>query len=127
TNPELLKHLVSNKLVDYIAMDIKAPLKFEKYKQIAGRTFNENMFSQIKSSLRLLNKGKVEHEFRTTLDSSLTANDVEKIAESISGHYFLQMVHTEKNLIKQDEINRSALNLEHILMKKRKNLVIKRR
>jgi pyruvate formate lyase activating enzyme len=127
SHPEMLKCLISDKLVDYIAMDIKAPLEIKKYKQIAGGTFNENMFSQIKSSVQLLNKGKVEHEFRTTLDSSLSVNDLEKIAESISGNYFLQIVRMEKNLIKQEGINHSALDLEVILMKKRENLVIRLR
>jgi len=32
----MLKKLIDNKLIDYIAMDIKAPLEQEKYNQANG-------------------------------------------------------------------------------------------
>ncbi|MFV2041199.1 MAG: anaerobic ribonucleoside-triphosphate reductase activating protein, partial [Candidatus Hydrothermarchaeales archaeon] len=36
TNPELLQQLIDKELVDYIAMDVKAPLDSEQYSKLAG-------------------------------------------------------------------------------------------
>ena len=49
TNPEILKDLIGEKLLDYIAMDIKAP--FEKYGELAGV---ETDIEKIKQSVRII-------------------------------------------------------------------------
>ncbi len=62
TNPEMLKRLIDGGLVDYIAMDIKAPL--EIYDDVCGvDVVKEN----IEESAEMIKKSKVEHEFRTTV------------------------------------------------------------
>lgn len=84
--PEVLEEAL--KLVDYVAMDIKAPL--EKYSQI---TKVEIDTAKIKKSIELIMKSGVDYEFRTTvLKSQLTFEDFEKIAELIKGakRYYLQ-------------------------------------
>ncbi|MCW3980648.1 MAG: anaerobic ribonucleoside-triphosphate reductase activating protein [Candidatus Bathyarchaeota archaeon] len=62
TNPEVLKKLIEAKLVDYIAMDIKAPL--EKYKEVTRRDVD---LEKIQESIDLIRKSGVEYEFRTTV------------------------------------------------------------
>ncbi|MCM1324918.1 MAG: anaerobic ribonucleoside-triphosphate reductase activating protein, partial [Acetobacter sp.] len=63
TAPKLLKELIENKLVDYIAMDIKNSR--ESYHKTAGNGhFN---LKNIEESVEFLKQGKVPYEFRTTL------------------------------------------------------------
>jgi len=88
TNPKILKKLLSENLVDYIAMDIKAP--FEKYSEITGINVNTN---NIKTSIDLIIKSLIEYEFRTTvLKSQLSFEDFDKIGQTIKGAnlYYLQ-------------------------------------
>lgn len=88
TNPKIIKKLLNETLVDYIAMDIKAP--FEKYSEITGINVNTN---NIKTSIDLIIKSLTEYEFRTTvLKSQLSFEDFDKIGQTIKGAnlYYLQ-------------------------------------
>ena len=61
TNYKVVKNLIENKLVDYVAMDIKAP--FYKYKEVANiKGFD---FYQIKKTIDLLVSSDIDYEFRT--------------------------------------------------------------
>lgn len=89
TKPELLKELIDEKLVDYIAMDIKNSLG--KYAQTVG--LNTIDLTPITKSINLLKKSNIDYEFRTTLINEFhTKNDIEKIAELVKGakNYALQ-------------------------------------
>lgn len=61
-NPEMIKEIIDNKLVDYIAMDIKAiPSKYHK-------VINKKIdFDKIIESINLIKKSNIKHEFRTTI------------------------------------------------------------
>ncbi len=86
TNPQMLKKMVQSNLIDYVAMDIKAPLS--KYKMITGV---EPI--GVDESIKFLLNGKVPYEFRTTaLSSQLLIKDFEEIGKLISGadKYFIQ-------------------------------------
>ena len=66
SRPEVLKDLVSRKLVDYVAMDIKnSPAR---YAQTAGAACQ---LSQIEESIRFLTENHVDYEFRTTVVAQL--------------------------------------------------------
>lgn len=81
TNPEMLEKLIGENLVDYIAMDIKAPI--EKYKKIVKTDIDTE---NIKESIRLLLNGHVGYEFRTTVCSELmSAKDILAILDMIKG------------------------------------------
>jgi len=67
TNFPMLKELVEKKLVDYVAMDIKHDLIFEKYNLICGGTLTKQEFEAIKKSIDFLLGEKINYEFRTTL------------------------------------------------------------
>jgi pyruvate formate lyase activating enzyme len=68
TNPEMLKYLIDEKLVDYGAIDIKHRLDdFKKYKEITRGILTNEMFKNIKKSVRILISGKVDYELRTTI------------------------------------------------------------
>ncbi len=86
TNPQMLKKMVQSNLIDYVAMDIKAPLS--KYKMITGV---EPI--GVDESIKFLLNGKIPYEFRTTaLSSQLLIKDFEEIGKLISGadKYFIQ-------------------------------------
>lgn len=88
TNPDVLKGLIKKNLLDYIAMDIKAPL--EKYQKIAGVEVDAQKISE---SIKLIMNSNVEYEFRTTvIASQLGLKDFEKIGALINGaeKYYLQ-------------------------------------
>ena len=67
TNFELLKKLVNEGLIDYVATDIKHDFEFEKWYEITGRVLTRELFENIKKSINFLLKGKIDYELRTTL------------------------------------------------------------
>lgn len=74
TNPEALKNLIDNKLVDFVAMDIKAP--FDKYEAICGRTNLE----AVKRSMEIILSSGINYQFRTTYYKEvLNDGDIEAI------------------------------------------------
>lgn len=89
SQPQMLKALVAQGLVDYVAMDIKnAP---DKYAQTIG--LPEYDLRSVEESVEFLLGGAVEYEFRTTVVKELHgAGDFLKIGQWIKGakRYFLQ-------------------------------------
>ena len=75
--PAVLKELIDKKLVDFIAMDLKAPL--EKYALITGIETNPAI---LKESMELICNSGLEYEFRTTYDKEvLTEADIKNLEE----------------------------------------------
>jgi len=93
TNFDVLLSAIEQNLVDYVAMDIKAPL--QKYSQITG---TNNDMESINESIDLLLENRVDYEFRTTFSPDLTLEDVEEICKRIKGAktYSIQKYNTEK-------------------------------
>jgi pyruvate formate lyase activating enzyme len=86
--PERLKELIDNKLVDYIAMDVKAPKK--KYNQLAGVKTD---ISKIEQSIDLIKNKAPEYEFKTTVvPNFLNKEDIIEIARWLEGskQFYLQ-------------------------------------
>jgi pyruvate formate lyase activating enzyme len=88
TRPDVVKRLQDEGLVDYFAMDIKAPL--EKYETIVG---TKVAISAIFETIQCIMKGPIDYEFRTTVVKDLLSfEDIIEIAKSIKGakKYVLQ-------------------------------------
>lgn len=87
TNPQTVRKLLDRKLLDYAAMDIKAPLS--RYSDITGTDTDIN---KIKESIVLFMEDRIPYEFRTTFAPTLTQEDILEIADDIKGTkaYFLQ-------------------------------------
>ena len=86
SNPEVLKKMLDDSLIDYVAMDIKAPK--EKYYLLAGlpQRDNNELVKNIENSISLLQKSKINYEFRTTLvPNFLDKKDILNIAQWIKG------------------------------------------
>lgn len=79
TSPSVLKQLIDENLLDYIAMDIKAP--FSKYNTI---TKVENI-DNIKQSINLIKNSGLNYEFRTTFAPTLTVDDIKQLLMDING------------------------------------------
>ena len=87
--PDKLKYLVREKLVDYVAMDIKNSL--DAYAVTAGT--DDKFLGAIEESVSFLKEGNVPYEFRTTVTKDFhTREHFEKIGRWIQGaeKYFLQ-------------------------------------
>jgi len=87
--PDVLKYLVDNKMIDYVAMDIKNCK--EKYAVTAG--IDNLDISLIEESVDYLLADAVDYEFRTTVVKEYhTPDDFIKIGEWLAGakRYFLQ-------------------------------------
>jgi len=94
TNPEMLKYLIEEKLIDYVATDVKHRLdSFEKYKEITGWVLTREMFENIKKSVKIFLSGKVDYELRTTIMKEFhKKEDILEICKEIQGAkvYYLQ-------------------------------------
>jgi len=86
--PEQLRELLEQQLVDYIAMDVKAPKK--KYSQLTGIKID---LSKIEASIDIIRTKAPAYEFKTTfIPGLLTKEDIIEIAQWLNGAdtYFLQ-------------------------------------
>lgn len=114
TNPALLKELVLQKLVDYVAVDIKnSP---EKYAETVGlKSFD---MSTINQTVNFLMTGSVDYEFRTTVTKQFhTEKSMEEAARFIRGakRYFLQNFVDSGNLIGSGITGQSKEEMEKLL------------
>lgn len=81
TNPKMIRQLIKDKLIDYVAMDIKGTK--EKYPQITGVRID---LSLIQDSIDLIRKSGIDYEFRTTaVPAFFTEDDALKIAKWLKG------------------------------------------
>jgi pyruvate formate lyase activating enzyme len=87
SRPEVLKRLLDNHLVDYIAMDVKGPA--ERYSELAGIKVD---MDAINASIEQIIERAPDYELRTTMAPTITAEDVEGVVKLIRGskRYFLQ-------------------------------------
>lgn len=109
SNPSLLEGLIEKNLIDYVALDVKAPK--EKYLKIIGMEaqfsglksnfWKERIIKNIEKSINLLKEGKIDYEFRTTvIPTLLEKKDILKIVRWIrpDKKYFLQNFRPEKTI-----------------------------
>jgi pyruvate formate lyase activating enzyme len=103
TNPEMLRKLIEEKLIDYAAMDIKHRLdSFEKYNEITGFKLTKELFENIKESIKILLSNKIDYQFRTTLIKEFhQKEDILEICKEIQGAkiYYLQNYQKENKTI----------------------------
>ena len=96
SNPQMLKILIDQKLIDYVAMDIKGPK--QKYDEFTGKKVN---IRKIQKSIDILKEGRIDYEFRSTIVPSLhTRGDILNMAKWIKGakKYYLQNFRPEKTI-----------------------------
>lgn len=86
-NPKVLQELIDEKLVEYVAMDIKNI--FNKYNITAGKRIN---LDNIKKSIEILKASKIDYEFRTTIIKEMhSLDDIVSICKLVgNAKYYLQ-------------------------------------
>lgn len=83
--PEMLQKIIKQKLVDYIALDIKAPLEQEAYTRAVGVS-DKDVLKRVKESIKIIMDSGVDYEFRTTVVPILhKEKDIDEIAKFIKG------------------------------------------
>jgi pyruvate formate lyase activating enzyme len=95
-NPKIIKELIDEKLVDYVAMDIKQEIW--KWNDIIWVKIAEALYLK---TIELLLNSDVNYEFRTTIIKWVhTIENIENMAKYISGakNYFLQNYRNNKTL-----------------------------
>ena len=95
-NPKVLQELIDEKLVDYVAMDIKNI--FNKYNITAGKKIN---LDNIKKSIEILKASKIDYEFRTTIIKEMhSLDDIISICKLVGdAKYYLQNFEDSENVI----------------------------
>ena len=109
TGSESVSRLLKERLLDYIAMDLKGD--FEDYARYTGNV--EPQMSKVKSSMELIVGSGVEYEFRTTVVPGLhdlenlkrLANELKNIIHNtkykIQPRWYLQQFQPKNNLDKK--------------------------
>ena len=99
TNPEMLTYLLEKKLIDYVAMDLKAP--FDRYESVVGVKIN---YYNLKKSVKMIIKSGLPHEFRTTVvPGLLKKSDLKTMGRLIKGaqNWYLQSFKSDTNLVNE--------------------------
>ncbi len=96
SRPAMLQKLIEDKVVDYLAMDVKT--RPANYTLLAGKNFDTD---RIRSSIRIIKHSGLPYEFRTTcvrpfVDEAI----IQKIVDLVSGAplYVLQKCRTRRVL-----------------------------
>lgn len=101
--------------IDYVAMDIKAPL--DKYSEISRVNVNSE---NIQKSIDIIMSSGIDYEFRTTVvKSQLSYDDFAKIGELINGakKYYLQKFVPSKTLDEKLMNEKTYSDLEFVNIK----------
>lgn len=86
TNPKLLRILMQQNLIDYVAMDLKTVPELSTYKRIVGNQFTEIQLMNVKKSIAILKDSPIAVEFRTTLIRECHSEaDIRKMCEVLAG------------------------------------------
>ncbi len=118
TNPKLLKELIKNNLIDYIALDYKAPK--EKFEEI---TKNRN-FSDFQETLDFLITTDFAFEARTTIHSSLlNEDDINSIISDLHAKGYKHTYYLQNYLHVEDTVGKMDAQIHPIDIKKIDNKI----
>ena len=91
SRPDILQKMIVDNLLDYVALDFKAPPK--KYKTIT----HHNSFDKLLQTLQLLIQSNIEHEVRTTVHTDiLDEKDIDEIIHILRSMGFKKTFYVQK-------------------------------
>ena len=125
-NYSMLKELIEENLIDYVAMDIKTT--FEDYESVIKTKVK---IDNIKESIKLLKKTSINHEFRTTIIKNI--HDIDKILEICkylgdSEKYYLQNFEQSEYVVDKtlESFSKEELiNIQKIVGEKFPNVIVR--
>ena len=88
---KIVEKLISDKLIDYVAMDIKHP--HEQYEKLVWVKLNTDFYINYHATVQLLLEDKIDYEFRTTvMKPHHGPKEIEEIVKYIqwAKNYFIQ-------------------------------------
>ena len=104
TNPEMLRFLYENHLLDYIAMDIKT--QPEQYAKVSGlqpdAAGTQKLLQNINLSKEYIMSRGIDYEFRTTVVAELHRDeDFKELGKWLSGcrRYYLQPYRESEHIL----------------------------
>ncbi|MBC7219961.1 anaerobic ribonucleoside-triphosphate reductase activating protein [Candidatus Bipolaricaulota bacterium] len=126
TRPDVLRCLLDEGLVDYVALDVKAP--FARYPEFTGLLFPDHgrsppegmsdLVARIQESIAVIRGRVPDYEFRTTVAPGLARQDLIAIAGEIRGarRYVLQpfFLPEGKRLVNETWRGRPTLPVEEL-------------
>jgi pyruvate formate lyase activating enzyme len=81
SNPQRLEQLIQARGIDFVSMDVKAPLHSFSYRRAAGFPVDLNL---IRKSIDILKRGEVEYQFRMTVVPGLhREEDAKRLGEQL--------------------------------------------
>jgi len=98
SNPQMLEILIEGGEIDFISMDVKAPLDPFRYSRSTGLPIN---LKPILESIEILKKRKAEHEFRITVVPGLhSLEDIQTLGDQlkVGRRFILQSFNSENPL-----------------------------
>ena len=120
SRPQLLKHLVQEGLLDYVAMDIKNSK--ERYAETCGL---DHFPEGVEESIRFLMSCGIPYEFRTTVTKDFhTPDDIASLTQWIQGaeRYFLQCFTDSGDLISEGLSAYSPEEMNELLAIAKRNI-----
>ena len=121
TRPEMIKKLIDERLIDYIAMDIKnSP---EKYPETVGIDGFDT--APVIESIEIIKSSPVSHEFRTTVTREMhTCEDIEAICAILhqDAKYYIQPYRDEGDILEKWLTVPTKEELEALVCAARKKL-----
>lgn len=127
SNFRILKELLDEGLVDYIAMDIKNDMT--NYELLTG--FKKYNFDSVKSAIKLIENSNIDYEFRTTMVKEYhNLDNIKNICELISdkSKYYLQNYVDSENVLTKGLrgfTKEEMLSMENILKEKYSNVAFR--
>lgn len=113
SNPDMLHELLTKQVLDYVAMDIKAPLDAYDF------CTPQYMESRLRRSIALLKTSGISYEFRSTVLPKIhTAESIKRMGEAIAGAeiWYLQRfspTHTLDSAL-SNEVSFSAMEMQQL-------------
>ena len=111
--PEKLKELIDKKLVDYVAMDVKAPKnKYDKLTDV------KTDIKKIEKSIEIIKNSKLDYQFKTTfVPGLLTKENIIIIAKWLEGskRFYLQQFKNDAPLISSKLQNVAPYSKEKLI------------
>lgn len=111
SNPEMVGDLINEKLIDYVALDIKSAK--EDYDKAAGAEVD---MAKIEDSIKTIRESGIDYEFRTTVFPGLDERSMKDIGEWLKGgrKFVLQQFENDVPIIDESLKNRKPLQPEKL-------------
>lgn len=112
TSPDIVKKLAAQHLVDFVAMDVKAP--FGGYSKAAGVNLDENTVMKIRETFHFLTGSGVDCEFRCPVVPGVNMEFMESLAQDAEGakNFVLEQFWADKGTLGNIE---GAISREQLL------------